>query len=210
MKVKEGEVTKVKEAEVERSSGHRVTFNDQNEVASQDRDGTFKVTYRQLGERLRRGEGDEPGRVESRLREEGKRAAALRCVVAERSKVENVVGMPLVVPRTIDFDTCSYDDLADYALPSEKREMEREQGEWDNPFQPEGEVSQDAEVIVQLWKGGRLCQDSLAADLASAAASAESTPGTSPGGTPVHHGHGTPVHHGQGGTPVHLGHGSLD
>ena len=23
---------------------------------------------------------------------------------------------------------------------------EREQGEWDNPFQPEGEVSQDAEV----------------------------------------------------------------
>ena len=115
------------------------------------------MTYRQLGERLRRGEGDEPGRVESRLREEGKRAAALRCVVAERSKVENVVvlhafvkvvrwicpfvqaitcicqvltykvenvvGMPLVVPRTIDFDTCSYDDLADYALPSEKREM---------------------------------------------------------------------------------------
>ena len=80
----------------------------------------------------------------------------------------------------------------------------REQGEWDNPFQPEGEVSQDAEVclylylylyflqrcvcicifcifispispmhfsqvIVQLWKGGRLCQDSLAADLAAAA-----------------------------------------
>ena len=30
------------------------------------------------------------------------------------------------------------------------------------------------QVIVQLWKGGRLCQDSLAADLASAAASAES------------------------------------
>ena len=65
------------------------------------------------------------------------------------------------------------------------------------------------QVIVQLWKGGRLCQDSLAADLASAAASAESTPGTSPGGTPVHH-CGTPVHHGQGGTPVHHGHGSLN
>ena len=32
-----------KEVEVERGSGHRVTFNDQNEVASQDRDGTFKV-----------------------------------------------------------------------------------------------------------------------------------------------------------------------
>ena len=49
------------------------------------------MTYRQLGERLRQGEGDDPGRVESRLREEGKRAAALRCVVAERSKVGNVV-----------------------------------------------------------------------------------------------------------------------
>ena len=45
VKVKEGEMErmKVKEVEVERSSGHRVTFNDQNEVASQDRDGTFKV-----------------------------------------------------------------------------------------------------------------------------------------------------------------------
>ena len=43
VKVKEVEAMKVKEGEVERSSGHRVTFNDQNEVASQDRDGTFKV-----------------------------------------------------------------------------------------------------------------------------------------------------------------------
>merc|ERR1719266_2493175 len=188
LKAKEGERMKVKEVEVERSSGHRVTFNDQNEVASQDRDGTFKVTYRQLGERLRRGEGEE-GRVENRLREEGKRVAALRCVVGERSRLEN----PGLAPRNIDFDTCSYDDLADYALPSERREMRREQGEWDNPFQPEGEVSQDAEVIVQLWKGGRLCQDSLAADLASAAASAESlngslaaSPGVSPASSPQH------------------------
>ena len=31
---------------------HRVTFNDQNEVASQDRDGSFTVTYSQLGERI--------------------------------------------------------------------------------------------------------------------------------------------------------------
>jgi len=197
VKVKEVEVMKVKEAEVERSSGHRVTFNDQNEVASQDRDGTFKVTYRQLGERLRRGEGEE-GRVENRLREEGKRVAALRCVVGERSRLEN----PGLAPRNIDFDTCSYDDLADYALPSERREMRREQGEWDNPFQPEGEVSQDAEVIVQLWKGGRLCQDSLAADLASAAASAESSlngslaasPGVSPASSP-NHSASPPPHH---------------
>merc|ERR1719341_223323 len=191
VKVKEVEVMKVKEAEVERSSGHRVTFNDQNEVASQDRDGTFKVTYRQLGERLRRGDVED-GRLESRLREEGRRAAAaIRCTVGERSRLENASHL---APRSIDFDTCSYEDLADYALPSERREMRREQGEWDNPFQPEGEVSQDAEVIVQLWKGGRLCQDSLAADLASAAASAESSlngslaasPGVTPASSPNH------------------------
>ena len=49
------------------------------------------------------------------------------------------------------------------------------------------------QVIVQLWKGGRLCQDSLAADLASAMASAESSingscpasPATSPNHTPA-------------------------
>ena len=49
-------------------------------------------------------------------------------------------------------------------------------------------------MIVQLWKGGRLCQDSLAADLASAAASAESSlngslaasPGLSPASSPNH------------------------
>ena len=31
--------------------------------------------------------------------------------------------------------------------------------EWDNPFQPEGEVSQDAEKIIQLWRGGKLTED---------------------------------------------------
>merc|ERR1719339_281475 len=199
LKAKEGDTMKVKEAEVERSSGHRVTFNDQNEVASQDRDGTFKVTYRQLGERLRQGDVED-GRLESRLREEGKRAAAaIRCTVGERSRLENASHL---APRNIDFDTCRYEDLADYALPSERREMRREQGEWDNPFQPEGEVSQDAEVIVQLWKGGRLCQDSLAADLASGAASAESSlngslaasPGVSPASSP-NHSASPPPHH---------------
>ena len=77
------------------------------------------MTYRQLGERLRRGEGEE-GRLESRLREEGRRGqAALRCIVGERSRIENAG----IAPRNIDFDTCSYEDLADYALPSERREM---------------------------------------------------------------------------------------
>ena len=31
---------------------HRVTFNDKNEVASQEEDGGFTVTYSQLGERI--------------------------------------------------------------------------------------------------------------------------------------------------------------
>ena len=64
------------------------------------------MTYRTLGERLRRGE-------------EGR--AALRCVVAERSTLETAA--TTLSPRTIDFDTCSYDELAEYALPSERREM---------------------------------------------------------------------------------------
>jgi len=47
--------------------------------------------------------------------------------------------------------------------------------EWDNPFQPEGEVSQDAELILQLWRGGRLdtAADSLQENLKSLAAEAE-------------------------------------
>ena len=35
---------------------------------------------------------------------------------------------------------------------------EDEEG-WENPFQPEGEVSQDAELILRLWKGGNLKED---------------------------------------------------
>ena len=31
---------------------HRVTFNDKNEVACQDTDGSFTVTYSQLGEKI--------------------------------------------------------------------------------------------------------------------------------------------------------------
>merc|ERR1719483_1255505 len=61
---------------------HRVTFKDENEVASEDIDGILRVIYRKLGETI------------------------------------------------------------------------REEDEWDNPFQPDGEVSQDADLILQLWKDG--------------------------------------------------------
>ena len=40
--------------------------------------------------------------------------------------------------------------------------------EWDNPFQPDGEVSQDADLIIQLWKGGKLAEsDDLEENLKS-------------------------------------------
>ena len=41
----ERELEKEVDKEVERSGGHRVTFKEQDEVASQDRDGTFKVGW---------------------------------------------------------------------------------------------------------------------------------------------------------------------
>jgi len=63
---------------------HRVTFKDENEVASEDINGTLRVIYRKLGETIR----------------------------------------------------------------------DEEEEEWDNPFQPDGEVSQDADLILQLWKDG--------------------------------------------------------
>ena len=34
------------------AASHRVHFNDKNEVASQDTDGSFTVTYRDLGEKI--------------------------------------------------------------------------------------------------------------------------------------------------------------
>ena len=43
-------------------------------------------------------------------------------------------------------------------LISEYSRMRQAEEEWDNPFQPEGEVSQDADLIIQLWKGGRLAE----------------------------------------------------
>ena len=42
-----------------------MTFNDQNEVASQDRDGSFTVTYSQLGERITARKGGGLSQVQS-------------------------------------------------------------------------------------------------------------------------------------------------
>ena len=53
---------------------HRVTFNDQNEVASQDRDGSFTVTYSQLGERIN-----------------ARKAGGLRVQFGERSNLERTI-----------------------------------------------------------------------------------------------------------------------
>ena len=75
----------------------------------------LQVTYRQLGEE---------GRLADRLRrpegEDGRRPA-LRCSLAERSRLETAAAS--LSPRNIDFDTCSYDEMVESALPSEKRQM---------------------------------------------------------------------------------------
>ena len=71
---------------------------------------SLQVTYRQVGERLRRADV-----------EEGRRPSALRCSLAERSRLETAAAS--LSPRNIDFDTCSYDEMTDSALPSDKRQM---------------------------------------------------------------------------------------
>ena len=60
---------------------HRVTFNDKNEVASQDLDGRFTVTYSQLGERI-----------------SGRKAGAeagLRVHYSQRSNLEKTLRSPV-------------------------------------------------------------------------------------------------------------------
>lgn len=114
--------------------GRTVHFNDKNEVASQGQDGTFKVTYRQLGEKLS---------GETSVNTEGR---SVRCQLGETSKLETVLAP---ITRNIDWDDC---------LPSERRQKERLEQEWDNPFQPEGEISQDADLMLSLWRGGLLSQ----------------------------------------------------
>merc|ERR1711874_477200 len=71
------------------------------------------------------------------------------------------------------FDTDSYQTKDSY-------DSSLEPEEWDNPFQPEGEVSQDADLILQLWKGGKLNEDSLK-NLAAA-----TSPGSSISSSPEH------------------------
>ena len=58
------------------SQSHRVTFNDKNEVASQDLDGSFTVTYSQLGERIT-----------------GRKTEGIRVQFGEKSVVEQPVSL---------------------------------------------------------------------------------------------------------------------
>jgi len=150
----------------ERSSGHRVTFNDKNEVASQDKDGKFKVTYRQLGEKIKnQAETNEPKKT------------ALKVQYGEKSRLELVP----IAPKTLNFNDSTFD--SDLYQPKDSYDSSLEPEEWDNPFQPEGEVSQDADLILQLWKGGKLNEDSLK-NLAAA-----TSPETSTCSSPEHLNH---------------------
>ena len=42
-----------------------------------------------------------------------------------------------------------------YLQLGEKVKQPEEDEEWDNPFQPEGEVSEEADIILSLWKEGK-------------------------------------------------------
>merc|ERR1711936_876189 len=115
------------------SSTHRVTFNDKNEVACQDTDGSFTVTYSQLGEKI------------SQKKTEG---LGLKVQYGERSSLDFPQLRLSEQPRNVTFNEESFQSY------KSSKTIE----EWDNPFQPEGEVSQDADLIIQLWKGGKLAE----------------------------------------------------
>jgi len=114
------------------AAAHRVTFSSTNEVAREARDGTFTVTYSQLGERI------------------SSKVPGLRVQLGHTSCLETVDLPPRLAEthaRNVTFDE---DSLLSYRSSSKATE------EWDNPFQPEGEVSQDAELMLEQWKGGKL------------------------------------------------------
>ena len=72
---------------------HRVTFNDKNEVASQDLDGSFTVTYSQLGERISQ-------------RKTGGQSQGLRVQFGERSNLERTV-LPSLAKQSLYRDIYS-------------------------------------------------------------------------------------------------------
>merc|ERR1719153_483491 len=79
--------------------------------------------------------------------------AALKVQYGEKSRLESVP----IAPRTLNFNDSTFD--SDLYQPKDSYDSSLEPEEWDNPFQPEGEVSQDADLILQLWKGGKLNED---------------------------------------------------
>ena len=124
-----------------RASIHRVTFNTRNEVASEDKDGSLLVTYLPLEQRIKE-RSPLPGREPIKVK------------YVERTN-------PLSsAARIIDFNDSTFVEHAGDNL-NASRESEEEG--WENPFQPEGEVSHDADLILRLWKGGNLQQNLEAA-----------------------------------------------
>ena len=68
-----------------------MTFNDKNEVASQDLDGSFTVTYSQLGERISQ-------------RKTGGQSQGLRVQFGERSNLDIPQLRLSDHPRNVTFD----------------------------------------------------------------------------------------------------------
>ena len=89
------------------SACHRVTFNDKNEVASQDMDGTFKVTYSQMGERLT------PSSSSLSQSQLSRKQAGLKVQFGETSCVETVE-LPFKLMENVRNVTFDEDSLLSY------------------------------------------------------------------------------------------------
>jgi len=126
------------------SASHRVTFNEAREVACEDGDGTFTVTYSGLGERVR-----EPDRRTST------KTPGLRVMMGQTSELETVE-LPFKLTESHNGSNCGRNVTFDEDSLLSYKSSKAVEEERDNPFQPEGEVSQDADLIIQLWKGGKI------------------------------------------------------
>lgn len=115
------------------SQPHRVTFKTENEVAEQHTDGSFSVSYSNMQE------------TEAAKRQPTKKHPSIKVHFEEKSSLLQPMK---IYTDTIEVPISTSEDQ--FSRPKSFREEE----EWDNPFQPEGEVSHDADLILQLWKGG--------------------------------------------------------
>jgi len=113
---------------------HKVTFKNQNEFVQQSEDGAFIVSYREATEE------DIPVSKEKKSK-----VPAVKVQFDEKSSLQQ--------PLKVYTDTIGVSSRMIEQEAAKLQDFE-EEDELDNPFQPEGEVSHDADIMLHLWKGG--------------------------------------------------------